>query len=174
MEPLTRPADPESPAHPEPVEGPSTKSTRSTEPAEVPVTHRQSIIVLDFGGQTAMLIARRVRECGVYSELVPFDADETKVRALNPAGFILSGGPASVYDEGAPQVPQWVYDSGLPILGICYGMQLFAHQLGGKVEPSGHKEYGHAILHLNQSAHPEPVEGLPLTSKLHSAEPARA
>jgi GMP synthase (glutamine-hydrolysing) len=117
-----------------------------SEPTEAPSTHRQSIIVLDFGGQTAMLIARRVRECGVYSELVPFDAPEPNVRALNPAGFILSGGPASVYDEGAPQVPQWVYDSGLPILGICYGMQLFAHQLGGKVEPSGNREYGHAVL----------------------------
>jgi GMP synthase (glutamine-hydrolysing) len=118
----------------------------------------QTIVVLDFGGQTAMLIARRVRECSVYSELVSFDAPEADVRALNPAGFILSGGPASVYDEGAPHVPNWVFESGLPILGICYGLQLLAYQLGGRVEPSGHREYGHAILHL--SAHPEPVEGL--------------
>ncbi len=113
----------------------------------------QTIVVLDFGGQTAMLIARRVRECSVYSELVSFDAPEADVRALNPAGFILSGGPASVYDEGAPQVPAWVYESGLPILGICYGLQLLAYQLGGRVEPSGHREYGHAILNL--TAHPE-------------------
>jgi GMP synthase (glutamine-hydrolysing) len=173
MEPPTRPAEPETPSHPEPAEGPATEGRPRKEPAEVPTTHRQSIIVLDFGGQTAMLIARRVRECGVYSELVPFDAPEDRVRALNPAGFILSGGPASVYDEGAPQVPQWVYDSGLPILGICYGMQLFAHQLGGKVEPSGHKEYGHAILHLKDPAHPEPAEG-PSTKSTRVAEPAEA
>ncbi len=108
----------------------------------------QTIVVLDFGGQTAMLIARRVRECSVYSELVSFDAPEADVRALNPAGFILSGGPASVYDEGAPHVPNWVFESGLPILGICYGLQLLAYQLGGRVEPSGHREYGHAILHV--------------------------
>jgi GMP synthase (glutamine-hydrolysing) len=126
----------------------------------------QTIVVLDFGGQTAMLIARRVRECSVYSELVSFDAPEEQVRALNPAGFILSGGPASVYDEGAPHVPNWVFESGLPILGICYGLQLLAYQLGGRVEPSGHREYGHAILHL--SAHPEPVEG----SAKHKTEPA--
>jgi GMP synthase - Glutamine amidotransferase domain len=116
----------------------------------VRAAHPQTIVVLDFGGQTAMLIARRVRECSVYSELVSFDAPEGDVRALNPAGFILSGGPASVYDEGAPQVPAWVFESGLPILGICYGLQLLAYQLGGRVEPSGHREYGHAILHLNQ------------------------
>src|SRR3984893_2579115 len=122
----------------------------------------QTIVVLDFGGQTAMLIARRVRECSVYSELVSFDAPEADVRALNPAGFILSGGPASVYDEGAPQVPNWVFESGLPILGICYGLQLLAYQLGGRVEPSGHREYGHAILHLNREAGAAevPPEGL--------------
>jgi GMP synthase (glutamine-hydrolysing) len=123
---------------------------------------QQTIVVLDFGGQTAMLIARRVRECSVYSELVSFDAPEADVRALNPAGFILSGGPASVYDEDAPQVPNWVFESGLPILGICYGLQLLAYQLGGRVEPSGHREYGHAILHLNREAGPAevPPEGL--------------
>jgi len=159
MEPLTRPSTPDAAReHPtsEDLEvtsylEASTGVEPGSEPSEAPADHTQTIIVLDFGGQTAMLIARRVRECGVYSELVPFDAPEDRVRALNPAGFILSGGPSSVYDEGAPQVPQWVYDSGLPILGICYGMQLFAHQLGGKVEPSGHREYGHAILHLNQN-----------------------
>src|SRR5712692_8839997 len=115
---------------------------------------QQTIVVLDFGGQTALLIARRVRECSVYSELVSFDAPAADVRALNPAGFILSGGPASVYDEGAPHVPDWIFESGLPILGICYGLQLLAHQLRGRVEPSGHREYGHAILHL-KPAHPE-------------------
>jgi GMP synthase (glutamine-hydrolysing) len=148
-------------AHPELVEGPA---RTHAEPAEARA-HPQTIVVLDFGGQTAMLIARRVRECSVYSELVSFDAPEEQVRALNPAGFILSGGPASVYDEGAPHVPAWVYESGLPILGICYGMQLLAYQLGGRVEPSGHREYGHAVL----SVHPEPVEG-PAKLKTEPAE----
>jgi len=94
-----------------------------------------------------MLIARRIREAGVYSELVPYDAPWDDVRKLNPAGFILSGGPASVYDDDAPQLPTYVFESGLPILGICYGMQLLAHQLGGKVEPSSEREYGHAVIH---------------------------
>jgi GMP synthase (glutamine-hydrolysing) len=135
------------------LEASATDSPLAREAREGPgvrAVHPQTIVVLDFGGQTAMLIARRVRECSVYSELVSFDAPEAAVRALNPAGFILSGGPASVYDEGAPQVPAWVYESGLPILGICYGLQLLAYQLGGRVEPSGHREYGHAILHVSQ------------------------
>jgi GMP synthase (glutamine-hydrolysing) len=99
-----------------------------------------------------MLIARRVRECGVFSELVPFDTPWEHVLKLNPAGFILSGGPASVYEEDAPQVPAHIFDSGLPILGICYGMQLLAHQLGGRVEPSDRREYGHAVIHHSSDA----------------------
>jgi GMP synthase (glutamine-hydrolysing) len=127
--------------------------------------HHKTVIVLDFGGQTAMLIARRVRECGVYSELLPFDAPWEQVQALNPAAFILSGGPSSVYEEGAPHTPAYVFESGLPVLGICYGMQLLAYQLGGRVEPSSRKEFGHAVIHL-ASAHPEALEGpaQPLTS----------
>jgi GMP synthase (glutamine-hydrolysing) len=109
--------------------------------------HPETIVVLDFGSQFSMLIARRVRECGVYSELVPFDTPPERIEALNPAGFILSGGPASVYGEGAPQVPAHVFDSGLPVLGICYGMQLLAYQLGGRVEPAQAREYGHAVIH---------------------------
>jgi GMP synthase (glutamine-hydrolysing) len=88
-----------------------------------------------------------VREAGVYSELVPFDAPWEKVQGLNPAGFILSGGPASVYEENAPHAPAYVFDSGLPVLGICYGMQLLAYQLGGRVEPANEREYGHAVIH---------------------------
>jgi GMP synthase (glutamine-hydrolysing) len=93
-----------------------------------------------------MLIARRVRECNVYCELVPWNAPRERVEALNPAGFILSGGPSSVYDDGAPLVPEWILSSGLPILGICYGMQALAHQLGGGVAPSAAREYGPATV----------------------------
>jgi len=107
-----------------------------------------TIIILDFGSQTAQLIARRVRECHVYSELFPWNAPAEKVLAHNPRGFILSGGQSSVYEPGAPFVPQYVLDSGLPILGICYGMQALTHALGGKVAPSNHREFGHAIIEV--------------------------
>ena len=107
-----------------------------------------TLIVLDFGSQYAQLIARRVREQGVYSELFPWNAPEEEVLALNPKGFILSGGPASVYAPGAPQVPEYVWRSGRPVLGICYGMQALTHALGGKVAPSPHREYGPAILEV--------------------------
>ena len=106
----------------------------------------ESIPVLDFGSQTAQLIVRRLRELGIYSELLPHDADEAAVRKLNPRGIVLSGGPASVYAPGAPQLPAWVPTSGLPILGICYGMQLLAHTLGGRVEGSQHREFGPATI----------------------------
>ena len=107
-----------------------------------------TIIILDFGSQTAQLIARRVRECHVYSELFPWNAPPEKVLALNPSGFILSGGQSSVYEPGAPFVPPYVLDSGLPILGICYGMQALTHALGGKVAPSTHREFGHAQIEI--------------------------
>jgi GMP synthase (glutamine-hydrolysing) len=106
----------------------------------------QSIPVLDFGSQTAQLIVRRVRELGVYSELLPHDAPAEAVRRLNPIGVILSGGPASVYEPGAPQLPAWLPDAGLPVLGICYGMQLQAHALGGSVEGIRHREFGPATI----------------------------
>ena len=111
----------------------------------------ETVVVLDFGSQYSMLIARRVRECHVYCEVVPFDAPWEQVQKLNPRGFILSGGPASVYDEGAPLAPPYVFDSGLPVLGICYGMQLVAHQLGGRVAPSSEREYGHTIIFQGDS-----------------------
>jgi GMP synthase (glutamine-hydrolysing) len=120
----------------------------------------ETIIVLDFGSQYSMLIARRVRECHVYCELVPFDAPWEDVQKLNPRGFILSGGPASVYDEGAPLAPTYVFDSGLPVLGICYGMNLIAHQLGGRVAPSAEREYGHAVIYQGDSPG-EVFQGLP-------------
>lgn len=107
---------------------------------------REAVLVIDFGSQYNQLIARRVRECNVYSELVSHDAKWEEVRALNPRGFILSGGPASIYEQGAPVIPDWVFESGLPVLGICYGMHAMAHQLGGKVVPAHRREYGRAEL----------------------------
>jgi GMP synthase (glutamine-hydrolysing) len=105
-----------------------------------------TISVLDFGSQYAQLIARRVRELHVYCELFPWNAPAEKVLALQPGGFILSGGPASVYEPGAPYILPYVLDSGLPILGICYGMQALTHALGGVVNPSARREYGLATV----------------------------
>ena len=92
---------------------------------------REAIIVLDFGSQYNLLIARRIRECQVYCELMPHDTPWEKIAPLNPKGFILSGGPASVYAPDAPLAPAYVYESHLPVLGICYGMQAITKQLGG-------------------------------------------
>jgi GMP synthase (glutamine-hydrolysing) len=103
-----------------------------------------AVVVLDFGSQYAQLITRRVRELEVYCELFPHHADPDDVMALDPKGFILSGGPASVYEEDAPRIPQYVLEADLPILGICYGMQALTHQLGGRVAPARKREYGHA------------------------------
>ncbi len=115
-----------------------------------PKTEREAIIVIDFGSQYSMLIARRIRECKVYCELLPPDTPWEKIAPLKPKGFILSGGPASVYEPGAPLAPSYIYEKNLPVLGICYGMQVIAHQLGGQVTPGAKHEYGHAILHLSQ------------------------
>ncbi len=102
----------------------------------------EMIVVLDFGGQYNQLIARRIRDLGVYSELLPFNTPADKLRELAPKGIVFSGGPASVYAEGAPTVDPAIYDLGVPIFGICYGMQLITHQQGGKVEPAHKREYG--------------------------------
>ena len=115
---------------------------------------RETVVIIDFGSQYSRLIARRIRECGVYCELVPYSAPWETIQPLNPKGVVLSGGPASVYEPGAPLAPEWVYSSGLPLLGICYGMQAMAHQLGGKVAPTGQREYGHAELHHGESSEP--------------------
>ncbi len=105
-----------------------------------------SLAILDFGSQYAQLIARRVREAHVYCELFPWDAPAETVLSLQPRGFILSGGPASVYAEEAPTLLPYILESGLPILGICYGMQLLTHTLGGTVSPSTEREYGPAEI----------------------------
>ena len=112
-------------------------------------TEREAVVVIDFGSQYSMLITRRVRECQVYCELVPYDAPWERIAPLHPKGFILSGGPASVYEPGAPLAPSYIYQRGGPLLGICYGMHAIAQQLGGRVALETKREYGHAIL--NQS-----------------------
>ncbi|MEI7989516.1 MAG: glutamine-hydrolyzing GMP synthase, partial [Chloroflexota bacterium] len=108
-----------------------------------------AIAILDFGSQYTQLIARRVREVHVYCELFAWDTPANQVLAIQPKGFILSGGPASVYDPNAPQIPAYVLESRLPILGICYGMQALTHALGGKVASSTTREYGLAQLEKN-------------------------
>ena len=121
-----------------------------------------TIAILDYGSQTAQLIARRVRELHVYCELIPWNAPAERFAALQPKGYILSGGPASVYEPGAPTLPAFVLASGKPVLGICYGMQLLAHNLGGKVDPSARREYGHARVMIVADAERAPLlHGLP-------------
>ncbi|UQZ34751.1 GMP synthase (glutamine-hydrolyzing) [Paenibacillus sp. PK3_47] len=106
------------------------------------------IVVLDFGGQYNQLIARRIRDLGVYSELLPYNTPIEKIKELSPKGIVFSGGPSSVYVENAPHVDPAIYDLGLPIFGICYGMQLMAHQQGGRVERALKREYGKADVNF--------------------------
>ncbi len=110
-----------------------------------------TIAILDFGSQTSQLIARRVREAQVYCELFPHDAPADDILATRPSGYILSGGPASIYEEGAPHIPDFVLESGQPILGICYGMQALADVLGGEVAPAQSREYGAAEIYVDES-----------------------
>lgn len=106
-------------------------------------------MILDFGSQYTQLIARRIREKSVYSEILPFNASMEEIRKFNPKGIVLSGGPSSVYDDTAPMPDKGVFELGVPVLGICYGMQLMAHLLGGKVAGAREREYGRAELHLD-------------------------
>jgi GMP synthase (glutamine-hydrolysing) len=108
--------------------------------------HSEKILILDFGSQYSQLIARRIRETHVYCEIQPFDMDLNAIRSFAPRGIILSGGPKSVYDEGAPAVEEELFELGIPVLGICYGMQLMCRHFGGAVIPAGKREYGHAEL----------------------------
>jgi GMP synthase (glutamine-hydrolysing) len=120
--------------------------------SENPPTAPETVLVLDFGSQFSQLIARRVREARVYCELLPGQASLADILERNPRGIILSGGPSSVYDDGAPHPDPGIYDLGIPILGVCYGLQLMAEALGGKVEPSSHREYGPAQLIVDEKA----------------------
>ncbi|GAA5523796.1 GMP synthase [glutamine-hydrolyzing] [Microbulbifer aestuariivivens] len=114
--------------------------------------HASRILILDFGSQYTQLIARRVRELGVFSEIRAFDMTEEEIREYNPQGIILAGGPESVPEEGSPRAPEVVYELGVPVLGICYGMQTMAHQLGGAVQGSDVREFGYAQVKVEGSS----------------------
>jgi GMP synthase (glutamine-hydrolysing) len=131
---------------------------------------KNSIAILDFGSQYAQLIARRVREAQVYCELFPWDAPQEKILSINPQAFILSGGPNSAYEPGAPFIQDFILQSGLPILGICYGMQALTHALGGKVDASAQREYGHALVTVVEQRR----DNVPQPSPLFPAEQFQA
>ncbi|MGH9643074.1 MAG: glutamine-hydrolyzing GMP synthase [Terriglobales bacterium] len=120
----------------------------------------QSIVVLDFGAQYSQLIARRIRENKVFSVVLPFNASLDEIRSYSPVGIVLSGGPSSVYDKGAPHADKKVFDLGVPVLGICYGLQFMVYALGGKVRSAAKREYGHAKVEL-QAADSQLFHGLP-------------
>ncbi|MDD3678059.1 MAG: glutamine-hydrolyzing GMP synthase [Dehalococcoidales bacterium] len=115
---------------------------------------QESIVVIDFGSQYSLLIARRIRELNVYCELVTHETPWEKIAKLNPRGIVLSGGPASVYEADSPKIPAYVFEKSLPVLGICYGMQAMTYQLGGQVEKGLKREYGHAVLHISHMDSP--------------------
>ena len=115
--------------------------------------HKHRILILDFGSQYTQLVARRVRELGVYCELWAWDVTEAQIREFNPSGIILSGGPESTTEENSPRAPQYVFEAGVPVFGVCYGMQTMAMQLGGHVEGSNEREFGYAQVEVvNDSA----------------------
>ena len=120
----------------------------------------QSIVVLDFGAQYSQLIARRIREQKIFSVVLPFNASLEEIRSYSPAGIILSGGPSSVYDKDAPLADKSVFDLGIPVLGICYGLQFMVYALGGKVRPAAKREYGHAKVEI-QHSESQLFQGLP-------------
>src|SRR6266446_3380112 len=117
-----------------------------------PSSANERVLVFDFGAQYAQLIARRVREQNVFCQLVRHDLTAARVAELKPKGIILSGGPASVYAPGAPHCDPKVFDLNIPVLGICYGMQLAYHQLGGEVKPAASREFGRAECRISESS----------------------
>ncbi len=112
----------------------------------------ETVLIIDFGSQVTQLIARRMREQGVHSEIVPFNKAADAREKYKPKAIILSGGPAVVTETGSPRAPDWVFTSGLPILGICYGQQTMVEQLGGKVESGHHREFGRAEIEVKEDA----------------------
>ena len=114
--------------------------------------NNELILILDFGGQYNQLIARRVRECNVYSEVVPFDITIEKIKEKNPKGIIFTGGPASVYGENSPKCAEGIFELGIPVLGICYGMQLMTYTLGGNVARADKREYGTTDVSIDNSS----------------------
>src|SRR5947209_16308631 len=113
--------------------------------------HQDKILILDFGAQYTQLIARRIREIGVYCEIWAWDHDPDEIARFKPKGIILSGGPESTIETNAPRAAQQVFDAGEPLLGICYGMQTMAAQLGGRTEAEHTREFGHAVLKVTRS-----------------------
>ncbi len=111
--------------------------------------HSDRILILDFGGQYTQLIARNIREANVYCEIYPYDVEPDSIKAFAPKGIVLSGGPETVTTTETPRTPQIVFDLAVPVLGICYGMQTMAAQLGGIVDTADHQEYGHANVRLH-------------------------
>jgi len=130
---------------------PITEPTEAGEQASTPAAATEEVVVLDYGGQYSQLIARRVRECGVFSELLPHHVGPQEVARRRPKGVILSGGPASVYAEGAPPLDRELLRLGIPVLGICYGMQLLARELGGRVEGAEVGEFGRSRLDVREN-----------------------
>jgi GMP synthase (glutamine-hydrolysing) len=151
------PADPTTPPTIDPTEGavasapPVDASAQLLEDASRAGKTVDAVVILDYGSQYSQLITRRVRECGVYGELMPHDASWETVSKLHPKAVILSGGPNSVYAENAPTLPAWVLEQRLPILGICYGMQLLAQALEGTVSPADRREYGPATISITEA-----------------------
>ena len=128
----------------------ATEADRTDSPV-APAAATEEVVVLDYGGQYSQLIARRVRECGVFSELLPHHVGPGEVARRRPKGVILSGGPASVYADGAPPLDRELLELGIPVLGICYGMQLLALELGGRVEGAEVGEFGRSQLTVRES-----------------------
>src|SRR3954462_4769127 len=126
----------------------SSKAAVSPDPTPSVASAHDKILIVDFGSQVTQLIARRVREEGVYSEIVPFQKADAAFREMKPKAVILSGGPESVHEAGSPRAPQAIFDSGVPVLGICYGQMTMAAQLGGEVEGGHHREFGRADVEV--------------------------
>ncbi|MGN1197117.1 MAG: hypothetical protein ACI4TA_05900, partial [Acetatifactor sp.] len=110
---------------------------------------KEKVIVIDFGGQYNQLVARRVRECNVYCEIYSYKTDLAQIKAMNPKGIILTGGPNSCYEDGAPTCSRELFELGVPVLGLCYGAQLMMHVLGGRVEKAPVREYGKTEVYVN-------------------------